>query len=110
MICYEQIVNLFVKILFITPMQETETKNDDNHGTANCNDNEVLSSADDFWLWKPARRPNRKPVTVIRSLTSYNNCRCPKSWEHDPPHDLRDDDLHLLGEDEQHELPIEGNY
>ena len=55
-------------------------------------------------------RPNRKPVTVIRSLTSYNNCRCPKSWEHDPPHDLRGDDLHLLGEDEQHELPIEGNY
>ena len=54
-------------------------------------------------------RPNRKPVTVIRSLTSYN-CRCPKSWEHDPPHDLRDDDLHLLGEDEHHELPIEGNY
>ena len=52
-------------------------------------------------------------MTVIRSLTSYN-CRCPKSWEHDPPHDLRGDDLHLLGEDEQHELPIffpiEGNY
>ena len=24
---------------------------DDNHGTAN--DNDVLSSADDFWLWKP---------------------------------------------------------
>ena len=55
-------------------------------------------------------RPNRKPVTVIRSLTSYNNCRCPKSWEHDPPHDLSDDDLHLLGEDEHHELPIEDNY
>ena len=86
-------------------MQETKTKNDDNHGTAN--DNDVLSSADDFWLWKPARRSNRKPVTVIRSLTSYN-CRCPKSWEHDPPHDLSD--LHHLGEDEQHELPIEGNY
>ena len=48
-------------------------------------------------------RPNRKPVTVIRSLTSYNNCRCPKSWEHDPPHDLSDDALHLLGEDEHHE-------
>ena len=48
MICYEQIVNLFVKILLITPMQETKTKNDDNHGTAN--DNDVLSSADDFWL------------------------------------------------------------
>ena len=35
MICYEQIVNLFVKILLITPMQETKTKNDDNHGTTN---------------------------------------------------------------------------
>ena len=55
-------------------------------------------------------RPNRKPVTVIRSLTSYNNCRCPKSWEHDPPHDLSDDDHAHLGEDEQHEPPIEGNY
>jgi len=51
MICYEQIANLFVKILLITPMQETKTKNDDNHGTAN--DNDILSSADDFWLWKP---------------------------------------------------------
>ena len=50
MICCEQKVNSFDQD---TPMQETKTKNDDNHGTANCNDNEVLSSADDFWLWKP---------------------------------------------------------
>ena len=51
LICYEQIVNLFDQDTVYDSCDENKTKDDDNSGTAN--DNDVVSSADDFWLWKP---------------------------------------------------------